>query len=61
MTDSTRRPIESQNEWRQFKSDAYQRKQETGHSHSQMLEIMARERGYNTYAALREYSVREHN
>jgi hypothetical protein len=59
MKNEARKPIQSKDEWQQFKNDAYRRKQETGHKHGHMLEIMAKERGYNTYAALRAYSVKE--
>ena len=38
---------------------SHDRRKETGHIHGHMLQIMAKERGYNTYAALRAASVRE--
>jgi len=53
------KPITTKSEWKQFKQDAHKRRMESGHQHGQMLEIMAKERGYRTYASLRAASVRE--
>lgn len=53
------KPITTTDEWKKFKSDCHERRKVLGLGSSHMCELMAKERGYRTYAALRAASARQ--